>query len=138
VESNPVELITEAQVTPSSGSDSAALLPVIASLEKSGHKPEEIIADTGYSGARNASEAAGHGVNLCAPAPARGKPLPEVNYPVPAEKCPAQKKEAGEWLKSREAQTCIWKAICSPRRDRGDQFRTETAARISQAAGTRR
>lgn len=104
VESNPVELITEAQVTPSSGSDSAALLPVIASLEKSGHKPEEIIADTGYSGAKNASEAAGHGVNLCAPAPARGKPLPGVSYPVPADKCPENRKEAGEWLKSREAQ----------------------------------
>ncbi|MBI4803052.1 MAG: transposase [Elusimicrobia bacterium] len=101
VESNPVELITEAQVTPSSGSDSAALLPVIESLEKSGHKPEEIIADTGYSGAENASEATGHGVNLCAPAPARGKPLPGVNYPAPAEKCPENRKEAGEWLKSR-------------------------------------
>ena len=109
VESNPVELITEAQVTPSSGSDSAALLPVIESLEKSGHKPEEIVADTGYSGAKNASEAAGHGVNLCAPAPARGKPLPGVNYPAPAEKCPAQRKEAGEWLKDREAQTAFKK-----------------------------
>ena len=104
VESNPVELITEAQVTPSSGSDSAALLPVIELLEKSGHKPEEIVADTGYSGAENASEAAGHGVNLCAPAPARGKPLPGVIYPVPANKCPENRKEAGDWLKRREAQ----------------------------------
>ncbi|MEK7407938.1 MAG: transposase, partial [Acidobacteriota bacterium] len=104
VESNAVELITEVQVTPSSGSDNKALLPVIESLEKSGHKPEELIADTGYSGAKNASKAAGHGVNLCAPAPARGKPKPGVSYPVPSDKCPIDKKEAGEWLKCREAQ----------------------------------
>jgi hypothetical protein len=114
VESNPVELITEAQVTPSSGSDSAALLPVIESLEKSGHRPEEIIADTGYSGAENASEAAGHGVNLCAPAPARGKPLPGVSYPVPADKCPKDRKEAGDWLKRREAQP-VFKKDYAPR-----------------------
>jgi hypothetical protein len=104
VESNAVEMITEVQVTPSSGSDNKALLPVIESLEKSGHKPEELVADTGYSGAKNASESAGHGVNLCAPAPARGKPKPGVNYPVPGDKCPIDKKEAGEWLKCREAQ----------------------------------
>lgn len=104
VESNAVELITEAQVTPSSGSDNKALLPVIESLEKSGHKPEELVADTGYSGAKNASEAAGHGVNLCAPAPAMGKPKPGVSYPVPGDKCPTDKKEAGDWLKCREAQ----------------------------------
>lgn len=104
VESNPVELITEVQVTPSSGSDSKALMPVIESLEKSGHKPEEIVADTNYSGAKNASEAAGHGVNLCAPAPAMGKPTPGVNYPAPSDKCPTDKKKAGEWLKSQEAQ----------------------------------
>ena len=115
VESNPVELITEAQVTPSSGSDSAALLPVIESLEKSGHKPEEIVADTGYSGAKNAGEAAGHGVNLCAPAPAKGKPLPGVNYPAPADKCPTDKKEAGKWLKYREAQQPEFKKKYSPR-----------------------
>ena len=109
VEGNPVELITEVQVTPSSGSDSAALLPVIESLEKSGHKPEEIIADTGYSGAENASEAAGHGVNLCAPAPARGKPKAGESYPAPADRCPENRKEAGEWLKSREAQPVFGK-----------------------------
>lgn len=104
VESNPVELITEAQVTPSGGSDSAALLPVIESLEKSGHKPQELVADTNYSGSENAGEAAGHGVNLCAPAPARGKPKAGQSYPVPSCKCPTNKKEAGEWLKCREAQ----------------------------------
>ncbi len=104
VESNVIELITEVQVTPSSGSDNKALLPVIESLEKSGHKPEELVADTGYSGAKNASEAAGHGVNLCAPAPAMGKPKPGVSYPVPGDKCPTDKKEAGKWLKCREAQ----------------------------------
>ena len=48
-------------------------------------------------------------MNLCAPAPAKGKPLPGVNYPAPAEKCPAQRKEAGEWLKDREAQTAFKK-----------------------------
>ena len=104
VESNAVELITEAQVTPSSGSDSAGLMPVLESLEKSGRKPEELVADTGYSGAKNASEAAGHGVNLCAPAPAMGKPKAGQSYPVPSDKCPTDKKEAGEWLKCREAQ----------------------------------
>lgn len=104
VESNAVELITEVQVTPSSGSDNKALLPVIKSLEECGHKPEELVADTGYSGARNASEAAGRGVNLCAPAPAMGKPKAGQSYPIPGDKCPADKREAGEWLKRREAQ----------------------------------
>jgi hypothetical protein len=102
---NPVQLITEVEVTPSCGSDSKALMPVIKSLEKAGHKPNEIVADTGYSGAKNASEATNRDVNLCAPAPAKGKPKPGENYPAPADNCPKTKKEAGEWLKHQEAQS---------------------------------
>ena len=101
---NPVQLITEAEVTPSCSSDSKALIPVIESLEKAGHKPKELVADTGYSGAKNASEAAKRDVNLCAPAPAKGKPKSGENYPAPADNCPKTKKEAGEWLKCQEAQ----------------------------------
>lgn len=104
VEENPVEMITHVEVTASSQSDHSATIPVIESLEKAQIKPDELVADTSYSGAENAARAAEHHVNLLAPCPAKGKPKPETEYPAPAEKCPKTKEEAGVWLKHQEAQ----------------------------------
>ena len=101
---NPVEMITEVKVTPSAGSDATATIPTIEALDKAGHKPKELVADTTYSGATNAAEAAKRGVNLLAPAPAMGKPEPGKVYPVPEVDCPTGRTKAGAWLKSQEAQ----------------------------------
>ena len=103
VEENPVELITHVAVTPSAGSDAKATIPAIDALEDAGHKPEELTADTTYSGATNAAEASKRGVRLLAPAPAMGKPEPGEVYPAPAAKCPESPQKAGEWLRQQEA-----------------------------------
>lgn len=103
VEGNPVQMITEVEVTRSSGSDQKAMMPVVENLVKAGHKPEEVVADTNYSGAKNASAVAGQGVNLLAPAPAVAKPEEGKEYPAPAARCPKEEKPAGEWLKEQEA-----------------------------------
>lgn len=104
VASNPVELITHVAVTPSSGCDQYATVPTVEELEKAGQKPEELVADTGYSGARNAAQAARHGVNLLAPAPAMGKPVAGKFYPAPQSLCPQVQTASGEWLRQQEAQ----------------------------------
>jgi IS5 family transposase len=104
VVSNPIELITHVAITPSSGCDQYATVPMVEALEKAGQKPEELVADTGYSGARNAAQASRHGVNLLAPAPAKGKPEAGKFYPVPEARCPQTQAAAGEWLRRQEAQ----------------------------------
>jgi hypothetical protein len=104
VEGNPVQLLTHVEVTPSAKSDFSATVPVIEALEKAGLSPEELVADTNYSGARNAAKAAEHNVNLLAPCPAKGKPEPGKTYPAPAPECPTTPQEAGEWLRCQEAQ----------------------------------
>lgn len=101
---NPVEIITQVEVTPSAGSDATATVPTIDALAEAGHKPKEFVTDTSYSGATNASEAAKRGVNLLAPAPAMGKPEPGKVYPAPEVDCPTGRTKAGEWLKHQEAQ----------------------------------
>ncbi len=101
---NPVELITQVEHTPSAGSDANATIPTIDALDKAGHKPKELAADTSYSGATNAAEAAQRGVNLLAPAPAMSKPEPDKVYPVPAVDCPTGRTKAGAWLTCQEAQ----------------------------------
>lgn len=104
VAENPVEMITHVEVTPSSGSDAKATIPAIDALAEAKHKPEELAADTTYSGATNAAEAAKRGVNLLAPAPAMAKPEPGKEYPAPEAACPTGRTKAGEWLKRQEAQ----------------------------------
>lgn len=101
---NPVELITAVMVTPSAGSDAKATIPMVEGLVEAGHRPKELVADTTYSGATNAAEAAKRGVNLLAPAPAMAKPEAGKVYPVPEVDCPTGRTKAGEWLKRREAQ----------------------------------
>jgi hypothetical protein len=102
-EGNPVQLITEIEVRPSSQDDSRATVPTVETLAAAGHKPEELVADTTYSGAKNAAALAERGVNLLAPAPAVAKPEPGREYPAPAPHCPADPKQAGEWLRRQEA-----------------------------------
>jgi hypothetical protein len=104
VKENPVELITHVEVTPSSGSDAKATIPVIDALTEAGHKPKELTTDTTYSGAKNAAEAAQRGVDLLAPAPAMSKPEPGKEYPAPQAQCPKSPNQAGKWLTAREAQ----------------------------------
>jgi len=103
VATNPVQLITEVEVTRSSKTDLEALVPMVQRLKEAGHKPEELAADTGFSGAKNAAELAKEGVNLLAPCPAVAKPDPQKAYPLPEAKCPTEEKAAGEWLRQQEA-----------------------------------
>jgi len=100
---NPVELLTHVEVTASCVSDARATVRTVDALESAGLKPEELVADTGYSGASNAAEVALRGVNLLSPCPAKGKPESGKEYPKPATKCPTDKETAGEWLKRQEA-----------------------------------
>ena len=104
VKDNPVNLITEVQVNPSAHNDARATIPVIEALKDAGIAPEEMATDTAYGGAKNAANAATHGVNLLAPCPAKGRPDPDKTYPVPSTLCPRTPEEAGEWLKQQEAQ----------------------------------
>jgi hypothetical protein len=101
---NPVQMITAVALTPSSGSDQKATVPMIDAVVKAGHKPKSMTADTGYSSATNAAEAAKRGVNLVAPAPAMSKPEPGKEYPAPEADCPTGRTKAGEWLTRREGQ----------------------------------
>ncbi len=103
VADNGVQLITDVEVRPSCQDDSRATVPTVEALAAAGHKPEEVVADTTYSGAKNAAALAGQGVNLLAPAPAVAKPEPGREYPPPAPQCPADPKQAGEWLRQQEA-----------------------------------
>lgn len=104
-EDNVVNLITHVEVTASSDSDHSATIVTIESLEEAKIKPQELVADTAYSGSENAAKSAEHGVNLLAPCPAKGKPDRDQHYPPPESKCPTTKSEAGEWLKRQEAQS---------------------------------
>lgn len=103
VEENPVELITHVELSPSAASDAKATIPTIEALERAGHRPDELVVDTNYTGAQNAAEASKLGVNLLGPAPAKGKPEPGKEYPAPEAKCPTERRKAGEWLKRQEA-----------------------------------
>jgi len=103
VEANDVQMITEVEVTPSCQSDQGATVPMVATLEKAGHKPEELVADTAYSGGENAAALAQKGVKLLAPAAPTGKPIPGKEYPPAAPECPKEAQEAVEWLRRQEA-----------------------------------
>ena len=93
------------EVTPSAKSDFSSTVPVIEALKEAEILPDEMVADTNYSGAKNAAKAAEHNVNLLAPCPAKGKPVAGKTYPAPAPECPKTEKEAGEWLRCQEAQS---------------------------------
>jgi hypothetical protein len=103
VKGNATQLITEVEVTRSCQSDQKATVPVVEALEKAGHKPKEVVADTAYSGGENAAALAAKGVNLLAPAAPTGKPMEGQAYSAPAPTCPTEEKQAVEWLRQQEA-----------------------------------
>jgi hypothetical protein len=104
VESNPVQLVTEVEVTRSCESDAVATVPVVKALDASGHKPKELVTDTAYGGGNNAAKLSKMGVTLTCPAPSSSKPEDGKTYPAPPAKCPTTPKQATRWLTAREAQ----------------------------------
>lgn len=100
---NQAQMITGVEVTPACENDAKATVSVVNALEEAGHKPNEFVADTSFSGAENAAELAKRDVDLLAPIPAAGKPDPDKVYPPPAEHCPQDIEGAAEWLRCQEA-----------------------------------
>lgn len=103
VEKNDVQLVTDVEVTRSCDNDQKATVPAVERLQEAGHKPQELVADTAYSGGENAAALAEKGVNLLAPAAPTGKPIPGKAYPEPAPECPKEEAQAVEWLRQQEA-----------------------------------
>jgi Transposase DDE domain len=75
VPGNEVQLITAALPQTACESDAAAVAPMLDQLEKAGRKPEEMLADTLYTGDENVQAAEARGVDLIGPVPGR---TPEV------------------------------------------------------------
>jgi hypothetical protein len=101
---NPVNLITDVEVTPASKGDWKQTVPAVQRLQQEGLKPQELVADTQYGGAQNAAELARQGVNLLAPVPGRTSAKPaEGSLEPPAAKCPTEPAEALQWLRRQEA-----------------------------------
>src|SRR3954447_13733180 len=74
--SNDVQLITAALPQTASEPDADAVVPMIDQLDRAGRKPEEMVADTLYTGDENVQAAAARGVDLVGPVPGRA---PEVD-----------------------------------------------------------
>jgi hypothetical protein len=66
-EENICQIITLADVTPSSGSDTDVTVPAIDSLTERNARPDELFADTSYGSGRNAFEAERRGTELVSP-----------------------------------------------------------------------
>ena len=66
-EENICQIITLADVTPSSGSDTDVTVPAIDSLAERNARPDELFADTLYGSGRNAFEAERRGTELVSP-----------------------------------------------------------------------
>ena len=73
-EENVTQIITHVEVTPSSGSDANATVPVIDALGDRGIGPEKLWGDTSYGSGRNGWEAERRGTELVSPV---GGPSPE-------------------------------------------------------------
>jgi hypothetical protein len=76
VPSNEVQLITGMLPQTASEPDADAVVPMIDQLDQAGRKPEEMLADTLYTGDENVQAAAARGVDLIGPVPGRA---PEVD-----------------------------------------------------------
>jgi hypothetical protein len=74
--SNEVQLITAALPQTASEPDAGAVVPMLDQLDHAGRKPEEMLADTLYTGDENVQAAAARGVDLVGPVPGRA---PEVD-----------------------------------------------------------
>lgn len=84
VTENPYEVITAVAVNGANVSDQHATLPIIEQLIENDRKPEDMLADTAYSGGDNIVAAAKLGVTLIAPVQDPNKPVP----PLPGEAAP--------------------------------------------------
>jgi hypothetical protein len=71
VPSNEVQLITAALPQTACEPDADAVVPMLDQLEQAGRKPEEMAADTLYTGDENVQAAAARGVDLVGPVPGR-------------------------------------------------------------------
>jgi Transposase DDE domain len=71
VPSNDVQLITAARPQTACESDAQAVTPMLDQLEAAGRLPEELLADTLYTGDENVQAAAARGVDLIGPVPGR-------------------------------------------------------------------
>ncbi|MBA3583771.1 MAG: transposase [Gemmatimonadetes bacterium] len=68
---NDVQLITAVLPQTACVSDAQAVTPMLDQLEKAGRLPEEMLADTLYTGDENVQAAAARGVDLVGPVPGR-------------------------------------------------------------------
>lgn len=76
---NPVQLITAVLPQTACEPDSAAVAPMLDQLEQAARLPEELLADTLYTGDENVEAAAARGVDLVGPVPGRTpEPAPEA------------------------------------------------------------
>ena len=82
VPSNEVQLITAALPQTASEPDADAVVPMIDQLDQAGRKPEEMLADTLYTGDENVQAAEARGVDLVGPVPGRA---PEVDPEAPGD-----------------------------------------------------
>jgi hypothetical protein len=71
VPGNDVQLITAALPQTACASDAQAVTPMLDRLEEAGRLPEELLADTLYTGDENVQAAAARGVDLVGPVPGR-------------------------------------------------------------------
>jgi len=69
---NEVQLITAVLPQTACAPDGQAVTPMLDQLEKAGRRPEELLADTLYTGDENVQAAAARGVDLVGPVPGRG------------------------------------------------------------------
>lgn len=84
-EENVCQIITLADVTPSSGSDTEVTVPAIDSLAERNARPNELFADTLYGSGRNAFEAERRGTELVSPV---AGPTPEESHEGEREEAP--------------------------------------------------
>jgi hypothetical protein len=71
VPTNDVQLITAALPQTASATDAAAVVPMLDQLEQAGRLPDELLADTLYTGDEYVQAAAARGVDLVGPVPGR-------------------------------------------------------------------
>jgi hypothetical protein len=81
VPENPYQVVTAVGVNGANVSDQHATVPIIEQLIENGRKPDDLLADTAYSGGDNLVAAAALGVTLIAPVQDPEKPAP----PAPGE-----------------------------------------------------
>jgi hypothetical protein len=85
-EENAFQIITQVEVTPSSGSDADVTVPLVESLEQRQIRPEEFFADTTYGSGRNAFEVERRGTELISPV---AGPTPRLGDTMEQEEAPA-------------------------------------------------